>query len=226
MADTLKAADVSARPELADWRFMLGRIEAAFHAGSSFDVAGQFVAQIGELAQAADHHPDIDLRYPDLVHVALVSHSDGGVTEKDVALATSISELAVAAGYGSEPLSVRSVEIAIDALDIGLIRPFWRAVLGYVDGSTAPGEQPIDVVDPAGIGPAVWFQQMDAPRPQRNRIHFDVTVPHDVAEKRLADALAAGGTLINDSEARAFWVLADAEGNEACICTWQDRENR
>jgi 4a-hydroxytetrahydrobiopterin dehydratase len=72
----------------------------------------------------------------------------------------------------------------------------------------------------------VWFQQMDAPRPQRNRIHFDVTVPHDVAEKRIADAIAAGGRIINDSEARAFWVLADAEGNEACVCTWQDRENR
>lgn len=226
MAHTLKAADVSARPELADWRFMLGRIEAAFHAGSSFDTAGRFVAQIGELAQAADHHPDVDLRYPDLVHVALVSHSDGGVTEKDVALATSISELAASAGYESEPLSVRSVEIGIDALDIGLILPFWRAVLGYVDGPTADGEAPNDVVDPAGIGPAVWFQQMDAPRPQRNRIHFDVTVPHDVAEKRLADTIAAGGRLIDDSEARAFWVLADAEGNEACICTWQDRENR
>jgi len=67
---------------------------------------------------------------------------------------------------------------------------------------------------------------MDAPRPQRNRIHFDVTVPHDVAEQRIADTIAAGGRLINDSEARAFWVLADAEGNEACVCTWQDRDNR
>jgi 4a-hydroxytetrahydrobiopterin dehydratase len=225
MADTLKAADVSARPELTDWRFMLNRIEAEFHAGS-FDAAGRFVAQIGELAQAADHHPDVDLRYPDLVHVVLSSHSDGGVTEKDVALATSISELAATSGHGSEPLSVRSIEIGIDALDIDLIRPFWRAVLAYEDGPSGEGEQPNDLVDPAGIGPAVWFQQMDAPRPQRNRIHFDVTVPHDVAEQRIADAIAAGGRLINDSEARAFWVLADAEGNEACVCTWQDRENR
>jgi len=225
MANTLKAADVSARPELADWRFMLGRIEAAFHAGS-FDVAGRFVAQIGELAQAADHHPDVDLRYPDLVHVVLSSHSDGGVTEKDVALATSISGLAASSGYGSEPRSVRSIEIGIDALDIGLILPFWRAVLGYADGPTDPGEKPTDLFDPAGIGPPVWFQQMDAPRPQRNRIHFDVTVPHDVAEKRIADAIAAGGHITYDAEARAFVVLADAEGNEACVCTWQDRENR
>ncbi|HEY8790206.1 MAG TPA: VOC family protein [Actinopolymorphaceae bacterium] len=225
MADTLKAADVSARPELTDWRFMLNRIEAEFHAGS-FDAAGRFVAQIGELAQAADHHPNVDLRYPDLVHVVLSSHSDGGVTEKDVALATSISELAATSGYGSEPLSVRSIEIGIDALDIDLIRPFWRAVLAYEDGPSGEGEQPNDLFDPAGIGPSVWFQQMDAPRPQRNRIHFDVTVPHDVAEQRIADAIAAGGHITYDAEAPAFVVLADAEGNEACVCTWQNRENR
>jgi 4a-hydroxytetrahydrobiopterin dehydratase len=65
---------------------------------------------------------------------------------------------------------------------------------------------------------------MDAPRPQRNRIHLDVTVSHDEADGRIAAALAVGGTMINDRAARAFWVLADAEGNEVCICTWQDRD--
>jgi 4a-hydroxytetrahydrobiopterin dehydratase len=67
---------------------------------------------------------------------------------------------------------------------------------------------------------------MDEPRPQRNRIHFDITVPHDDAQKRIAAAVAAGGTVINDQYARSFWVLADAEGNEICICTWQDRDDR
>jgi len=36
--------------------------------------------------------------------------------------------------------------------------------------------------------------------------------------------LAAGGKLLSDAEAPAFWVLADAEGNEACITTWQGRD--
>jgi 4a-hydroxytetrahydrobiopterin dehydratase len=66
---------------------------------------------------------------------------------------------------------------------------------------------------------------MDEPRPQRNRIHLDITVPHDRAQERIDAALAAGGTLVTDEHARAFWVLADAEGNEACICTWQDRRS-
>jgi 4a-hydroxytetrahydrobiopterin dehydratase len=70
----------------------------------------------------------------------------------------------------------------------------------------------------------VWFQQMDEPRPQRNRIHFDIDVPHDEVEERLVAALGAGGTLVSDGQAPAFWVLADAEGNEACLCTWQNRD--
>ena len=65
---------------------------------------------------------------------------------------------------------------------------------------------------------------MDQPRPQRNRIHLDVTVAHDEAEPRVQAVLDAGGRLVDDSYARMFWVLADAEGNECCICTWTDRD--
>jgi 4a-hydroxytetrahydrobiopterin dehydratase len=65
---------------------------------------------------------------------------------------------------------------------------------------------------------------MDTPRPQRNRIHLDIVVAHDVAEQRVAAAVATGGRVVSDKRARAFWVLADPEGNEACICTWQDRD--
>jgi 4a-hydroxytetrahydrobiopterin dehydratase len=94
--------------------------------------------------------------------------------------------------------------------------------LGYAD---EPGsELPAALIDPSGRGPAVWFQQMDAPRPQRNRIHIDVDVPHEAAAARIDAALAAGGHLLSDDAAPAYWVLADPEGNEACICTWQGRD--
>ena len=65
---------------------------------------------------------------------------------------------------------------------------------------------------------------MDEPRVQRNRIHFDIVVPHDEAQRRLEASLAAGGTLVSDAEAPSFWILADREGNEICICTWQARD--
>ncbi|WP_425271150.1 VOC family protein [Micromonospora arborensis] len=61
-------------------------------------------------------------------------------------------------------------------------------------------------------------------RPQRNRMHLDIAVPHDQAEARIAAALAAGGTLVSDAHAPRWWVLADAEGNEACVATCVGRE--
>jgi 4a-hydroxytetrahydrobiopterin dehydratase len=50
-------------------------------------------------------------------------------------------------------------------------------------------------------------------------------VPHELAEERVAAAIAAGGRLVTVEYARSWWVLADAEGNEACVCTWQDRSD-
>ena len=104
-------------------------------------------------------------------------------------------------------------------MDIPAVRPFWKAVLGYDDVSA-----PADLVDPSEGGPSLWFQQMDEPRTQRNRIHLDLTVPHDDAVARVEAALAAGGRRVSDDHARAFWILADSEGNEVCVCTWQDRD--
>jgi 4a-hydroxytetrahydrobiopterin dehydratase len=224
MSTVVTAKSFAARDDLPDWRFLLGGLEATYRAGS-FGKAGELAAAVAAAADEAGHHPDLDLRYPDRLHVVLTTHAAGArVTTRDVELAGTISRLASEVGARSEPLAAACTEIAIDALDIDAVRPFWMAVLGYVEAA-APSSGPVSaIVDPARIGPPVWFQQMDAPRPQRNRIHVDVTVPHDVADERVATAVAAGGRVVSDRRARAFWVLADPEGNEACICTWQDRD--
>src|SRR5687768_15007375 len=97
MPAPLSAAEVATRP-LPDWRYLLGRLEATFRC-RSFGAAGQFVAQVAEAADAADHHPDVDVRYPAVVHVALTTHASGAEpTELDVGLATTISSLAAATG--------------------------------------------------------------------------------------------------------------------------------
>ena len=62
----------------------------------SFPAVVDFVGRIAELAEAANHHPDLDIRYRK-VRVALSTHDEGGITEKDVALATEIEALAEAA---------------------------------------------------------------------------------------------------------------------------------
>jgi 4a-hydroxytetrahydrobiopterin dehydratase len=223
MTTVVTATEFHARDDLPDWRYALGRVEASYRCGT-FPGATALAAAIADAAERAGHHPDLDVRYPDRLHVALTTHAVDAVTDRDVELAGVISSLAAAGGATSEPQRVQSLEIAIDALDIDAVRPFWKAVLAYDDAPARPDGRVVAIVDPLRIGAAFWFQQMDAPRPQRNRIHVDVTVPHDVAETRIAAALAAGGRMVNDRRARAFWVLADPEGNEACICTWQDRD--
>jgi 4a-hydroxytetrahydrobiopterin dehydratase len=224
MINRLSSSEFQARTDLPDWRIILRRIEARFRA-TSFEAAAAFIGQVAGAAESAGHHPDVDLRYPACVHVSLTTHATNSLTDADVALATTISSLAAAAGLTSEPLAALAVEVAIDAMDIDAVRPFWKAVLGYDDEPPAKaGEQIVALVDPLRIGPSFWFQQMDEPRPQRNRIHLDIIVAHDVAEQRVAAAVATGGRVVSDKRARAFWVLADPEGNEACICTWQDRD--
>jgi 4a-hydroxytetrahydrobiopterin dehydratase len=208
------------------WRFVLGEFRTQVLTGSlplAADVAARAAAEAG-----AEGHLRMDVR-ADRVVLALQTAEVAWVTPHDVDLARRISAVAgefrltTQPGGGAVRRSVQVVEIGIDAMDIASIRPFWKAVLGYVDEPDRPGpEDPL--VDPLGQGPAIWFQQMDAPRPQRNRLHFDVSVPHDEAHQRIQDTVAAGGKLVYDAEAPAFWVLADPEGNEACITTWQSRD--
>ncbi len=227
----LSRPEASAAVTGIGWRYVLGEFRTEVLTGSlplAADVAGRAASVAG-----ADGHLRMDVR-DDRVVLALQTAAIGWVTPRDIELAHRISQVVGEfrlttqsgvddSGDSGSGRSVQVVEIGIDALDHLSIRPFWKAVLGYVDDPGAKG-QPNALVDPVGQGPAIWFQQMDAPRPQRNRIHFDVSVPHDEAHLRIAATIEAGGKLVYDAEAPAFWVLADPEGNEACITTWQGRE--
>jgi 4a-hydroxytetrahydrobiopterin dehydratase len=65
-------------------------IEKTYDLGG-FPAAIAFVRRVAEEAEAADHHPDIDIRYAK-VRLALTTHSAGGLTDKDFALARAIEE--------------------------------------------------------------------------------------------------------------------------------------
>jgi 4a-hydroxytetrahydrobiopterin dehydratase len=222
----LSRGEASAAVTGLGWRYVLGEFRTEVLTGSlplAADVAARAAAEPG-----ADGHLRMDVR-SDRVIFALQTPAVAWVTPEDVELARRISavteefRLTTQAGGGFGRRSVQVLEIGIDAMDAAAIRPFWKAVLGYVDehGNSGPTGA---LIDPLGEGPSIWFQQMDSPRPQRNRIHLDVSVPHDEAEARIRATLAAGGRLTYDAEAPAFWVFADAEGNEACITTWQGRD--
>jgi 4a-hydroxytetrahydrobiopterin dehydratase len=214
------------------WRYLLGTLALSVPVVSMAQATEVAATATAASGTDADGHLRMDLR-PDRVELSLQTAAVADVTGRDTQLARRISAAVDGLGLGpagatsaaGSPRPVEMLEMAIDALDIPAIRPFWKAVMAYADEPGRDG--PYDaIVDPAGQLPAIWFQQMDAPRPQRNRVHFDITVAHDEAEARVRAALAAGGRLVDDSYARSFWVLADAEGNEVCVCTWTDRDER
>lgn len=204
---------------LDDWRVLFGALHARFATGD-FATGLALVQAVGAAAEAAEHHPDLTLGYPRL-GVRLTSHDVGGVTRRDVTLAREISALAAAAGVLAEPAGLQELELALDTEDAAAIRPFWSALLA----SGAPGDRPDEITDPDGVLPAVWFQSAQVGRPVgAQRWHLDLRVPPEVLESRMAAALAAGGTLVSDAAAPAFWVLADQQGNQACLTTWQGRD--
>jgi 4a-hydroxytetrahydrobiopterin dehydratase len=225
----LTRQEISAAITGLGWRFILGVARTSVPVESLAQAAAVAERVVSAAGPDADEFLWLDVRADRLV-ITLQSLSARWVTRREIELAHRISgvvsDLALVTDPdigGGAPRSVQLIEIAIDALDIAAIRPFWKAALGYGDEPGHSGPQDV-IVDPVGQGPAIWFQQMDEPRPQRNRIHLDISVPHDEAQRRIEAALAAGGTLVYDAEAPAFWVLADAEGNEACITTWQGRD--
>ena len=94
----------------------------------------RFTLDVAEAAERAGHHPDVDIRYPDRVHVALTTHAAGGAGHRRRRRAgrRRSRRSRRRPALTSEPTAAQACEVAIDALDIDAVRPFWQAVLGYV----------------------------------------------------------------------------------------------
>ena len=213
---TLTGREIAAAG-LVDWSLLGAGMQTRLLTGT-YATGLRLLAAIGAAAEAADHHPDLDLRYAHL-DVRLSSHDVGGVTQRDLSLARAVSDLAAAEGVGATPGVATLLELALDSPDPDVVRPFWRVVLGMREVQP-PGSAP-ELRD--DVLPTLWFQQSGDDEP-RQRFHVDLWVAPEVVEVRIAAAVAAGGVLVSDADAPAFWVLADPEGNRVCLCTWQDRD--
>ena len=97
-SELLSFADVEAA-DLPDWRRLFDTLRTRYRTGD-FATGLRLVERIGELAEEANHHPDVDLRYP-TVAVVLWSHDAGGVTSRDLDLARGISAAAADLGCRS-----------------------------------------------------------------------------------------------------------------------------
>lgn len=100
MNDALSAREVAARG-LVDWVIDGDALRTRWRTGD-FATGLRLLNLIGHAAEAADHHPDLDLRYPHL-DITLTSHDVGGLSERDVLMARQISDLAEREGVVAAP---------------------------------------------------------------------------------------------------------------------------
>lgn len=145
-------------------------------------------------------------------------------------------------------------QVTVDCADPARLVAFWAEALGYVPAPPPEGfpswleyyrsigvpeeELPEDgdltdsVVDPAGVGPRLWFQQVPEPKAGKNRLHLDLRVTDGRAvplerrrrqvDEEVARLLAAGasGQHVLHTEGLDHYavVMRDPEGNEFCVC--------
>jgi 4a-hydroxytetrahydrobiopterin dehydratase len=196
-----------------DWR-VCDTGASAWYEAPDLAAGLAFGAAIAQLDECVQHPPDLDVRRVGvMVRLSTFMPSPEGLSERDVSAARAISGVARNHGLRPDPSRVGNVVLNIGSTSPARIRPFWSAVLG------------LDIVeaelnDPLARQPVVCFQHLDRERLGHGRIHLDVWVPHDQAEDRISKALDAGGHLVTDQWAPSWWVLADEDGNEACVATW------
>jgi pterin-4a-carbinolamine dehydratase len=186
-----------------DWRVLAQGADAWFNA-PSHAAGADLVRHVVDGCADIGHVPDLNLRATG-VHVR-TRFSNAGLTDVDVEAARVVSAVAREQGLEADTSDVRRLNLTIDAMDIGAVMPFWQAALDYESSEDL-------LFDPARRHPAIWFQQMDEPRPLRNRIHLDVGWALGLGPGHVASAVAAGGTIVRDG---GGWhnTVADAEGNE------------
>lgn len=214
MATHLSDAEFSEADGVDDWRVLFWGAKALYETGD-FATGAKLVAEIARIADEVGHAPLIDLR-PDTITVQVITVGVG-LSDLDLQLARRISVAAAQLGLTADPSAVQHVQLAFDATDMPAVMEFWRAALGYVQVG------PEDLIQPNLIGPPAWFQYKPHV-PPRNRIHVDVSLPHDHAQTRIDAVLAAGGRVLGDRFAPAAVSLIDPEGNVVDIATWQGRD--
>ena len=205
--------DFLAAKGVDDWVVLHGGATAVFRVRS--------LGEAARLAEAVAKAPGLEgsgvlLTVADASLTVRLSRDLWQLEPRHVEIARAVSAVARTHGAAADRAAVQEVQLAIaakrEAIDLG----FWRAVLGYVPMADD------NAVDPLGHASTVWMQPLDEAKPLRHAMHIDVSVAREQAEARKEAALAAGGRIIDESEAPAAWILADRAGNKVCIAAWPD----
>ena len=219
--------DQIAAAGLSDWR-KLGQGLHARYLTADFRAGARFVAAIAETG--VGHCPQVrmDSTFVDLKLISLdaiyrdadgTEHEVEWVTRQDLDLAAQISEVAREHGVEPDPASITTIELVLDTAHADRVAPVWSALLTGDFRAQGRGTIGDDVRDLTWRMPILWFQQTDEHETPRQRFHVDVQVPPDVAERRIAAAIAAGGRVLARPDPTTT-IITDPDGNRACIGTY------
>lgn len=210
----ISAAAFHRTPGVGDWRVTSTGPQAVFTA-TSLARAAALVAPVVAAAERLGVLPDIDVR-PEGVVVRVPYRDPEGIAAAAGEFAAEVSRAAAELGLTADPSRAQSIGIYVAQHSQTDVRPFFQAALGY----DAFGDS--DSIDPLRCGPQLAFNPISGDTPARGRTHFDVFVPADQAQARVDAALAAGGRLVDDSQAPAWWTLASPDNHGVDIASWTD----
>jgi 4a-hydroxytetrahydrobiopterin dehydratase len=217
--------------QLTDWRKLAQGLHARYMI-DDFSTGARFVAAVGEAGDELGHHPraSIGNGYVDLKLVsddAIYRDGQGTehvvewVTQQDIDLARRITEIAADHKLDADPASVSVLELGLDTASSATIAPVWAALLTGSAEAQGHGSPSDEVRDATGRIPNLWFGDTAEHNTSAQRFHVEVYVAPEVAEQRIAAAVAAGGAVVDDSNAPSLTVLADQEGNKGILCVAQ-----
>lgn len=217
-----------AEAHLTDWRKLAQGLHARYLI-DDFTAGAGFVAAMGLAGDELHHHPRVVLGHghADLELVtsdAIYRDSEGAehvvewVTRQDIELARRITDIAAEHALLADPSAVSELELGLDTPDSATIAPVWAALLTGSADSQGRGSPSDEVRDATGRIPNLWFADTDEQQAARQRFHIEVYVAPEAAQQRIAAAVAAGGTVVDDSDAPALTVIADQDGNRGIVC--------
>jgi 4a-hydroxytetrahydrobiopterin dehydratase len=220
--------DKIAEADLTDWRKLAQGLHARYLV-DDFGAGARFITAVGEAGDQVSHHPIVSMGngYVDLKLItddAIYREDDGTEhvvswpTQQDVDLARRITDIAADHQLVADPAAVSVIELGLDTPASATIAPVWAALLTGNPEAQGHGTPSDEIRDAGGRIPNLWFADLDADDPPRQRFHVEVYVAPEVAEQRIAAAVAAGGTVVDDSNAPSLTVIADQDGNTGVLC--------
>lgn len=217
-SESISAAEFHRAANVSDWRVTGTGPQAVFTA-NSLSHAAELLTPIVSASERFGILPDVDVR-PEAVIVRIPYRDPEGIHAAATKFAATVSEAAAELRLTPDPSLAQSVGIYVAQHSQADVRPFFTAALGYEDfGDT-------DAIDPLRRGPQLAFNPITGDNAGRGRTHFDVFVPADQAQARVDAALAAGGRLVDESNAPAWWSLASPDNHGVDIASWTDTYDR